>query len=81
MHYYTPTYTISQAASNIPACNTDSLKAVLLNQWKRITPRELEETGYIKSKIAFLIECKYGIHSRLTENYLSNIERTLPLHA
>lgn len=59
-------------------CNPDVLSQVLVQQWKRLTPREIEKTGYLKHNIALLIERKYGIPNMLTENYLSNLERTLP---
>ena len=61
------------------ACNRRVLCELLLQQWNRLTKYELEKTRYIKHQIALLIERKYGINHILTENYLSNLERTLPM--
>lgn len=57
------------------------IQNLLLQQWQRLTLGEIESTHYVKHSIARLIERKYGINSRLMENYLSNLERTLPLMA
>ena len=78
--------TTTYFAENIPyerpmRCNKQELGGLLLQQWKSLTRTELDQTRYIKRKIANLIERKYGIHSRITENYLSNLERTLPAGA
>ena len=62
-------------------CNPHLLSHMLLQQWNRLTLSEIEETQYIKRNLALLIEQKYGINHVLAENYLSNIERTLPLAA
>jgi hypothetical protein len=40
-----------------------------------------EGAGFFKRRIALLIQRKYGIYYQLTENYLSNLERTLPRFA
>ena len=61
--------------------NTHALASLLLQQWGRLTRRELDETRYIKTRIAHLIERKYGISHVLVEHYLRNMERTLPLAA
>lgn len=63
------------------ACDRSVLSHLILQQWKRITCSDLEKTGYGKRSIALLIEQKYGVHHTFTENYLSNLERTLPLAA
>ena len=62
-------------------CNPHLLAHMLLQQWNRLTLSEIEQTQYIKRDLALLIEQKYGINHVLAENYLSNIERTLPLAA
>lgn len=60
-------------------CDWKSLSSQLLNQWPRLTRQELEYTRHNRHAIAELIERKHGIDATLVENYLSNIERTLPL--
>lgn len=60
-------------------CDHHEVKALLMQQWKDLTDDQIESTGYGKHKLAVLIEKQYGIHNRLAENYLSNLERTLPL--
>ncbi len=59
-------------------CNHAMFTELLVQQWKKLTPREIEKTNYIKRNIALLIECKYGINPILTEDYLTNIDRALP---
>lgn len=76
---YRTNYRQAPQAANDDICDWNCLSAQLLDQWKRITREELEETGHTRQGIARLIECKYGIHFRLVENYLSNLERTLPI--
>lgn len=69
-------------ASYIPgndiACDWNMIATQILSQWKEITPEELEFTQRDRHRIALLIERKYGVHAVLTENYLKNLERTLP---
>lgn len=60
-------------------CDWKCLSTQLLNQWQNITRQELEYTQHDRHAIAELIERKYGIDALLVENYLLNIERTLPL--
>lgn len=60
------------------ACSRTVLSELLIQQWKKLTPGEIEKTRFVKRSIALLIENKYGIDHALTENYLSNIEHTLP---
>lgn len=60
-------------------CSHKEIRALLMQQWKDLTPQAIEATGFVKRQIALLIEQHYGIHHRLAENYLSNLERTLPL--
>ena len=69
------------SANNALNVSHSAIKDLLLQQWNRLTDKELEETGYIKKRIALLIQGKYGIHSLLLENYLSNLERTLPYNS
>jgi len=59
-------------------CDWDSLRMQLLAQWDELSGRELDSTGRDRHKIAVLVQCKYGVSARLVENYLSNLERTLP---
>ena len=63
------------------ACDHEVLAKLILQQWERVTRSQLEKTRYIKRKIALLIEQEYGVYHLFTENYLSNLERTLPLAA
>lgn len=65
--------------SQIVSCDWQQLREQLLMQWKRIAGWELDAVGPNRSRIAQLIERKYGIASQLTENYLRNFERTMPL--
>jgi len=67
------------ASSDIISCDWNMISTQLLSQWKELTPTELERTRHDRHQIALLIERKYGIHAILTENYLKNLERTLPL--
>jgi hypothetical protein len=60
-------------------CSPNILVALLVSQWKKLTRQDIEATEYRKRRLAQLIEQKYGIDSLLAENYLTNIERTLPL--
>jgi hypothetical protein len=60
-------------------CAWLALRAQLLAQWNRLTPRELDEAGPDRERLARLIQTKYGIACELAENYLRNFERTLPV--
>ena len=60
-------------------CKWEPFKEQILQQWNRLTPRELDRTGPNRGRLAVLIENKYGIAAHLVENYLRNFERTLPL--
>jgi hypothetical protein len=60
-------------------CNAGELIKILQHHWKKLTRHELERTGLAKRKLALLIQRTYGIGRVLAENYLSNLERTLPL--
>lgn len=60
-------------------CNRGMVKSLLLQQWRGLTHDEIEATDYSKASLADLIERRYGIHHQLAENYLNNLERTLPL--
>lgn len=60
-------------------CNWESLREQLLQQWTLLTEQDLNATGPDASRIAILIERKYGIASRMIENYLLNFVRTMPL--
>jgi hypothetical protein len=59
-------------------CDWPSLRAQLLTQWERLTGRELDMAERDRHEIAILVQRKYGVSARLVENYLSNLERTLP---
>lgn len=61
-------------------CNRAALAELIQNQWKRITRERMEHARYGKHALARLIEEEYGIHYTLAENYLSNLERSLPLN-
>jgi len=58
-----------------------TIKALLMQQWSGLTEEEIEATEYKKSELAMLLEDRYSIHHQLAENYLNNLERTLPHHA
>lgn len=59
-------------------CHWPSLQALLIAQWHKLSWQELTETGPQRQRIALLVEQKYGIAAPLVENYIRNIERTLP---
>ena len=65
--------------SDIIDCDWQTLSSQLLEQWHKLSPTELERTGQNRHKMAELIYEKYGVHPVLVENYLKNLERTLPL--
>lgn len=60
-------------------CHPKLLADLLLQQWNQLTKKELDQTHYRKHNIAMLIEKKYGVDHHLTADYLSNLERKLPL--
>ncbi len=60
-------------------CNRNAIKELLMQQWRSLTQEDIEATHYRKAELAELIERRYGIHHRLAENYLNNLQRTLPL--
>ena len=66
-------------ANNYIACDWTALRTQLLQQWGKISDRELEATGHNRHDIAKLIQRKYGVSTEMAENYLCNFERTLPL--
>lgn len=59
-------------------CDWPSLRTQLLLQWGRLTGRELDGAGRDRHAIAMLVQRKYGVSARMVENYLTNLERTLP---
>jgi len=65
--------------NNYVECDWNVISAQLLNQWSELTKAELEGTNHDRHRIALLIEKKYGVQPDMTENYLQNLERTLPL--
>jgi hypothetical protein len=60
-------------------CKWEPFREQILTQWDRLTGREVDAIGPHRSRLALLIESKYGIAAHLVENYLRNFERTLPL--
>ncbi len=60
-------------------CDWKVLREQLLSQWKQLTPSEIDDIGPSRSRLANLVEQKYGIDSISVEAYLRNFERTLPL--
>ena len=60
-------------------CDWQALCAQLLQQWNLLTARDLREAGPSRHRIAALVHRKYGVAAELVENYLTNLERTLPL--
>src|SRR5689334_14753447 len=61
------------------SCNWQALRAQLLLQWGKLTPRALDKAGPDRHRIAELIEHEYGVAADMIENYLRNFERTMPL--
>ncbi len=61
------------------ACDWESLRTQLLDQWKRLSASDVDHAGPSRSRIARLVERKYGVDSVCVENYLRNFERTMPL--
>jgi hypothetical protein len=66
-------------AGRFVRCSWTALRDQLLRQWNRLTPRELDNAGPDRVKLASLICAKYDISSILVENYLRNFERTMPV--
>ncbi len=60
-------------------CKWEPFREQILMQWNRLSAREIDEVGPNRSRLAVLIENKYGVAAGLVENYLRNFERTLPL--
>lgn len=60
-------------------CQWEPFREQILLHWSRLTPFEVDSVGPHRSKLAQLIEVKYGVPAHLAENYLRNFERTLPL--
>ena len=60
-------------------CDWQALCAQLLQQWNLLTPNDLMAIGPSRHHIAALVCRKYGVNKVLVENYLTNLERTLPL--
>jgi hypothetical protein len=60
-------------------CDWKTLREQLLSQWKQLTPYEIDNIGPSRSRLAYLVEQKYGVDSLSVEAYLRNFERTLPL--
>jgi hypothetical protein len=65
--------------NRIAACDWPSLRNQLLAQWSRLSKAQIDKVGPNRHKIAMLVENQYGISAPLVENYLSNLERTLPV--
>jgi hypothetical protein len=51
----------------------------LLAQWRRLSMKELEETGPDGHRIAQLVASKYNISSEMVESYLHSFAETIPL--
>ncbi len=60
-------------------CNWPALRSYLINEWEGISANELDKLGPNRDDIAILFGKKYGFTWKMAENYLRNIERTLPL--
>lgn len=60
-------------------CDWEALRMQLLHQWQRLTATEVDNAGPSRSRIAHLVERKYGVAALCVENYLRNFERTMPL--
>ena len=60
-------------------CDWQALCAQILQQWNRLVPDDLARIGPSRRCIAALVQQEYDIDSALVENYLRNLERTLPL--
>lgn len=65
--------------NDLIACDWQSVRSQLLTQWSRLNTSEIDATGASRHAIAKLVSHKYGIDAELVENYLLNLERTLPL--
>jgi len=60
-------------------CKWEPFREQILLQWSRLTSQEVDLVGPNRSKLALLIQSRYGVPAHLVENYLRNFERTLPL--
>lgn len=64
--------------ADILQCDWGILRQQLLTQWSRLTGKDIDSAGPSRHNLAALVQRKYGIEARLVENYLRNLERTLP---
>lgn len=60
-------------------CDWEALRTQLLYKWQLLTPTEVDNAGPSRSRIAQLVESKYGIAAICVESYLINCERMMPL--
>lgn len=60
-------------------CDWAELRTQLLQQWTNIPVEELDRAGPDRRRIARLVARIYHIATDMVENYLLNVERTLPL--
>ena len=67
--------------NDIIDCHWPTLRTMLLMQWRKLSAKELNEAGPKRRRIAMLVQKKYGVAWQLVENYLFNIERSLPTTA
>jgi hypothetical protein len=78
---FDPDYAVAlsfRPARDTMRCDWLSLRTQLLTQWGLLNGRELDGAGRSRHEIALLVQRKYGVSAPLVENYLSNLERTLP---
>ncbi len=60
-------------------CKWEPLRKLILMQWARVLPEEVDSAGPNRRKLATLIVGKYGMELTMIENYLRNLERLMPL--
>ncbi|GEM_PF-4272036 len=77
----TSSLAIDQSANDSVACHWPTLRSRLLAQWHKLSIQELNDIGPQRHRLALLVQAKYGIAWQLVENYIRNMERSLPAAA
>lgn len=60
-------------------CKWEPFREQILQQWPRLMRNEVDAAGPNRAYLAALISIKYNVDRRIIGNYLSNMERHLPL--
>ena len=61
------------------SCKWEPLRDQILAQWPNLTRKEVDAAGPNLGYLTTLISSKYGLDYRMIKNYLTNLQRNLPL--